>query len=83
MTGIRIALLGVVAMMAACAGEPDLTCDESAYMSTVRAPKVQAPDDLDDLEALREMPLPTASPQEARPAGGPCLDMPPEVIRLD
>jgi len=76
----RIIVFAVIAGLAACGGTPDLTCDEGNYKSAVRGPQVDAPDDLDDLDPLRAMPLPTASPQEPRPEGSPCLDMPPVVL---
>jgi len=79
MTPVRISFLAFVASLAACGGTPDLTCEEGNYKSAVRAPRVQAPEDLDNLRPTREMPLPTASPRDARPGGSPCLDMPPPV----
>ena len=80
MTLARSIFLILVASLAACGGSSDLTCDEGNYKSAVRGPQVDTPPDLDDLDPLREMPLPSASPREDRPVGAPCLDMPPTVI---
>ena len=77
---VRIIFLAVVAGLASCGGTEDLTCDEGSYKTAVRGPQVDTPVDLDDLNPLREMPLPAASPREPRPAGSPCLDRPPVVI---
>ena len=76
----RLIFLVLLSGLAACGGSKDLTCDESPYKSAVRAPRVQAPADLDNLEPLREMPLPEASPQKPRPEGSPCLDRPPMTL---
>jgi uncharacterized lipoprotein len=76
----RLTLIACLIGLAACGGSNDLTCDEGPYQSAVRGPKVQVPDDLDNLEPLREMPLPEASPRAERPEGAPCLDQPPVVI---
>jgi len=80
MTLARMSLLALVASLAACGGTPDLTCDEGSYKSAVRGPRVQAPEDLDQLQPAREMPVPTASPRDSRPEGAPCIDRPPTVI---
>jgi uncharacterized lipoprotein len=77
----RLMLFVLIVGLAACGGSKELTCDtEAAYLSAVRAPRVQAPEDLDDLEELREMPLPQASPQAPRPTDSKCLDAPPITI---
>ena len=76
----RLMFIVLLSGLAACGGSKDLTCDdESPYQSSVRAPRVQSPADLDSLEPLREMPLPAASPQAPRPEGSPCLDRPPMI----
>ncbi len=77
---VRIILIAVVAGLTACGGSKDLTCDEGPYQTAVLAPRVAVPEDLDNLDPLREMPLPEASPQAERPEGAPCLDRPPSVI---
>ena len=79
MTLVRIILIACVAGLTACGGKNNLTCDEGPYQSSVRAPRVQVPEDLDSLDTLREMPLPEPSPRPDRPEGSPCLDRPPVV----
>jgi len=79
MTLVRIILIACVVGLAACGGNKNLVCDEGPYQSAVRAPRVQAPEGLDSLEPLREMPLPEPSPRPDRPEDAPCLDSPPSV----
>ena len=78
-THLLLALLAAAAI-AACGGPTEMTCDElRAYQLAVEGKRVQAPEGLDDLDPLREMPLPQASPQAQRPPGSPCIDMPPKI----
>ena len=73
-------LLMVVLGIAGCGGNETLSCDEvREYQLAVEGKRVETPADLDSLEPLREIPLPQASPQAARPDGSPCIDMPPEI----
>jgi len=74
----RLIFIALVSGLVACGGD-DMVCDEGPYQSAVRAQRVQSPADLDSLEQLREMPLPTASPREPRPEGSPCLENPPTL----
>ncbi len=77
---LRWLVLGLFAVLTACGGSKELTCDdENAYLTAVGVARVQSPDDLDSLEPLKEMPLPAASPQVARPADAGCLDAPPII----
>jgi hypothetical protein len=78
----RLMCFILLTSLAAC-GSGSKTCDEGPYQSAILAPRVQAPEDLDDLDALNEMPLPAASPQAPRPEGSPCLDKPPIVIGIE
>lgn len=78
----RLALLALVSGAAGCGGDKVLECDSGPYMTAVRAEKVQAPEDLDDLDPLQEVPLPEASPQVPRAEDAPCLDFPPSIIRI-
>ena len=67
--------------LAGCGGTDDLTCDEvRAYQQSYEGKRVETPEDLDDLEPLREIPLPRANPGPERPEGSPCLDLPPNVL---
>jgi len=79
----RLLLVAVLGAMAACGGSKMLTCDEGPYQAAVRSPRVQSPEGLDSLDPLNEAPLPAASPQAPRPAEGPCLEYPPETIRIE
>lgn len=72
--------LGLVAGLAACSGEKDLTCDEPRrYQEAVQNERVRAPEDLDAPQAYLEMPIPEANPRPERPKGSPCLDLPPRI----
>jgi hypothetical protein len=67
-------------LVAGCGGTVDITCDEVEYYQTAKIGKrVEAPEGLDDLDPIREMPLPEASPRDPRPAGSPCFDRPPQI----
>ena len=80
MTLTRMSFLALVASLGACGGSADLTCEEGSYKRAVRGPRVQAPEDLDNLQPNREMPVPTASPRDPLPEGAPCIELPPAVI---
>ena len=75
-------LVGVL-LIAGCGGDSMMTCDEGPYQAAVRAPRVVAPDGLDNLDPLDEVPLPEASPQEEGAYEGPCLESPPQVLRIE
>ena len=77
----RLILLSLVAGLTACGGQSELECeDATAYIAAKQTPRIKAPDDLDNLDPLREMPLPEASPQQPKPAGSKCLEQPPVII---
>ena len=66
--------------LSACGGGSNLVCDEPhRYQQSVDHSRVQSPEDLDQLEPLREMPLPQANPTPERPPGSACLDLPPRA----
>ena len=76
---VAFLLLGAL-LVGGCGGSMDLTCDEEQYYQKAEIGKrVEAPDGLDELDPLREMPLPEASPREPRPEGMPCFDRPPQI----
>ena len=78
-----IALVLLAAALGACGASNDLTCDEVQYYQTAELTKrVEAPDDLDQLDPNREMPMPEAAPRPPREQGSPCFDRPPR-IRLE
>lgn len=73
----------VALLIAGCGGETAMTCDEGPYQAAVRAPKVAAPEGLDDLDPLNEVPLPEASPREDGGYEGPCLESPPQILIIE
>lgn len=78
---VSLTVIAVFASLAGCGGPVDLTCDELlAYEAAREGQRIEAPEGLDELDPLKEMPLPRASPRPERPAGSPCLDMPPSVL---
>jgi uncharacterized lipoprotein len=79
---VRLILIAAVAGLAACGGSKELTCDEGPYQEAVSAPRIQVPEGLDNLDEIREIPLPEASPRADRPEGAPCLDRPPTIITI-
>ncbi len=75
-------ILFVVSILAlsACRGGGELKCDdEGTYQKATTTPRVKAPDGLDDLESLKEMPLPEASPQAPGVGAEGCLESPPRI----
>ena len=78
---VRLLFIMLLTGLAAC-GSGSQTCDEGPYKSAVMAPRIEVPEDLDNLEQIREMPLPSASPQAPQPEGSPCLEKPPRVIGI-
>ena len=68
----------LIALLSGCA--QSLTCDDpQPYQAAIETNKVAAPEGLDGLEESREMRIPRASPQDPRPPGSPCLDLPPPL----
>ena len=78
---VRLVLSGfLLATLSACGGAKNLTCDEvQKYQLSEQSKRVEAPEGLDDLDPLREMTLPEASPREPRPPGSECFDRPPAI----
>lgn len=77
--GILAGLL-LTAGLAGCGGEGNLTCDEPRrYQQAVQHDPLKSPEDLDGLDSVRAIPLPEANPAPERPAGSPCLDLPPRI----
>ena len=74
--------LAVLAGVAACNSNPtQKSCDEvRRYQLAEEGQRLTTPDDLDELEPLREIPLPQASPRPPRPEGSPCIDLPPSIL---
>ena len=81
---VAIALL-LVSALGACGNKGGVkTCDKpQRYQESVENERVRSPDDLDNLDSLREMPVPQANPSPDRPPGSPCLELPPRIISTD
>jgi uncharacterized lipoprotein len=80
-TNLLMLLVLLWAVSACGSGNELKSCDEvQRYQAAAEGKRIETPDDLDDLEPLREMPLPKASPRPERPEGSPCLDLPPSVL---
>lgn len=80
MTVFRIAILLVLLVGLAGCGGTELTCDDvRIYQLAEEGKRIEAPDGLNDLDPLKESPLPDASPRKEREPGSPCIDRPPEV----
>ena len=77
---LALIIVLVASGLGACGGTVDLACDDvELYQLAEKRPRIQAPEDLDALDPIREVPLPEASPRPQRPPGSPCLDRPPTV----
>ena len=75
-----IIIVTLAAVTGACATTE--TCEEPLFYESAQAGKrIAAPDDLDDLAAFKEIPIPEASPRPPRPPGSGCIDRPP-TLRL-
>lgn len=78
---VTIVLAAATLTAAGCGGTVDRTCDEvRLYQMAREGKRLQVPENLDPLDELREIPLPQASPQDERPTGSPCLDIPPNIL---
>ena len=68
--------------LGAC-GKPDLvrSCEDKRepYEDAIELEKLRVPDDLDEPDELKRLPLPEAAPAAERPADAPCLELPPGV----
>ncbi len=76
----RLLLLACVASLTACVNNPEFECEDGDYKTAVRSPRVDTPEGLDDLDRLKEMPIPAASPRPPREDDGRCLEAPPTVV---
>jgi uncharacterized lipoprotein len=77
---LSVLIVGFAAVLSACGGSKDLTCDEVQYYQTaVLTERVAAPEGLDQLDQGNEMAMPKASPRPPREPGQPCFDRPPEI----
>ena len=73
-----LGLAGIAIALGACSSVE--TCEEPQfYESAVAGKRIEAPEDLDDLAANREMVIPDASPRPPRAPGSGCVDRPPTL----
>lgn len=73
----------VIAAMAIAGCGSGPTCDEPQfYESATGGKRIEAPDDLDELQSFNEMVIPEASPRPPREPGSGCLDRPP-TLRIE
>jgi hypothetical protein len=81
----RLALLAVATLaLSACGGNDtkEVDCEKGLkYQDRREPPRVVAPDDLDQLNELAEMPIPRADPNAPEMPEGVCNDQPP-LIRV-
>ena len=80
---IRWAIALVLGMsVAACGGNDTKEIDCGAaiqFQNRVEGPRVVAPEDLDSLNEMAEMPIPRADPNAPKHAPGVCNDVPPMI----
>lgn len=73
-------VLGFVALTSGCSSS-SATCDEpKRYQEAREGVRIDAPDDLDELQESVELKIPKASPRDERPSGSPCLELPPSLL---
>ena len=84
---MKICRFLIVAVMlgslSGCFGDKniDKSCDEPQRYQQVSAGKrIESPEGLDPLNEMMEMPIPRAQDAPVRPAGSPCIDLPPSVL---
>ncbi|MDH3748876.1 MAG: hypothetical protein OER97_11785 [Gammaproteobacteria bacterium] len=76
-TGLLLTALTV----SGCGGTPERSCDEvELYQLASEGRRIEPPEGLDELDELKEIPLPEASPRPPRAEGSPCLDLPPVIL---
>ncbi len=82
------AIQGIISLVLACGmlagcGKPELveSCDDrrQPYEDAIEHGRLKVPEDLDEPDRLKQLPLPEAAPAEDRPADAPCLELPPGV----
>ena len=76
----KIVPLAILAALTGCSAAE--TCEEPDFYEYAEGGKrIEAPDDLDNLAAFKEMTIPEASPRPPRDRSAGCLDRPP-TLRL-
>ena len=77
-----VSALALCMSVAACGGNDTKEVDCGAaieYQNRVEGPRVVAPEGLDSLNELAEMPIPRADPNAPKHAPGVCNDVPPMI----
>ena len=71
-------LAGVAMTLGACSSVE--TCDEPQFYEAAESGRrIEAPDDLDNVAAYKELRIPEASPRPPREPGSGCIDKPPSL----
>ncbi len=83
MTRTRLCgVIGTLILLAACSGNDTKEVDCVAnlkYQNRVEGKRVVAPEGLDQLNELAEMPIPRADPSAPKTPPGVCIDEPPVI----
>lgn len=67
----------LVLLLGACGGAASVCEKPKLYQQSQLGKRIEVPEGLSPLQPGREMSIPDASPRDPRPAGAPCLEMPP------
>ena len=79
---LPLAVLALSLALTACGGRDtkEVDCEKNLkYQNRVAGKRVVAPEGLDQLDPLKEMPIPSADPGAPQPVPGKCDDMPPII----
>ena len=83
MTAIRWTMVLLLLVgLSGCGGDGliDDTCDEpQRYQSAVEGKRIVAPEGLDPMNKLAEMPIPRPENAPVRAPGTPCIELPPPI----
>ena len=75
---VKIVVIVVAGSLSACSGIE--TCEElEFYEFATPGERIEAPDDLDNLVAARELGIPDISPRTPRDRSAGCVDRPPKL----
>ena len=79
---LLIVVVTIAGMLSSCGGDEmiNYSCDEpQLYQAVQPAKRIVAPEGLDPLNELAEMPIPKAENVVMRPAGSRCIELPPKA----
>ena len=79
---LPLAVLALSLALGACGGNDtkEVDCEKNLkYQNRAIGKRVVAPEGLDQLDPLKEMPIPPADPNAPQPVPGKCDDMPPII----